>query len=235
MSVVRGLKNINAKIEADEARFNGDTVKTKWVGLKDKEAVKLIFLQELDDESESFSEKNDLGFIAVEHSNPDDFKRKALCTLEEEGACWACERNRSLYKEDPEYKGGWKQRSRLYINVLVDDSKEEPYVAVLSQGLSAKQITPALIEHAGEIGAISDKWFKMKRQGAGFSDTQYLLTPLAQHDKNVEDYELFDLNNVVRHVPYAQQEAHYLSGNEASAPVQESNGSSVAGSDEDEW
>lgn len=233
MSVVRGLKNITAKIEADEARFSGDSVKTKWVSLKDKESIKVIFLQELDDDSESFSEKNDLGFIAVEHSNPDDFKRKALCTLDDEGACWACEKNRAMYKADDEYKGGWKQKSRLYINVLVDDGKEEPYVAVLSQGLSAKQITPALIEHAGEIGSISDKWFKLKRQGSGFSDTQYLLTPLAQHDKNVEDYELFDLNNVVRHVPYAQQEAHYLSGGESSAPAETP--SAPAASDEDEW
>lgn len=233
MSVVKGLKNITAKIEADEARFSGDSVKTKWVSLKDKESVKIVFLQELDDDSPSFSEKNDLGFIAVEHSNPDDFKRKALCTMEDEGACWACDRNRASYKEDPEYKGGWKQKSRLYINVLVDNGKEDPYVAVLSQGLSAKQITPALIEHAGEIGAISDKWFKLKRQGAGFSDTQYLLTPLAQHDKNVEDYELFDLNNVVRQVPYAQQEAHYLSGAEASSEEPANNAAEA--SNDDEW
>lgn len=231
MSIVKGLKGINARIEQDEAKFNGsgDATSTKWFKINDKESVKVIFLQELDPDSENYSKKNDLGFVAVEHSNPDDFKRKALCTIEDEGACFACEQHRK------DYKAGWKQKTRLYINVLVDDGKTEPYVAVLSQGLSAKQITPALIEQSGEIGTITDKFFKIKRNGAGFNDTSYILTPLGAHGKNVEDYELFDLEKVVRQVPYAEQEAHYMSTGSTEATSETREAPSFAGStDEDE-
>lgn len=228
MSIVKGLKGINARIEAAEQKSSGDGVKTEWFGLKDKQAAKVVFLQELDEDSPNYSSKNDLGFIAVEHSNPENFKRKALCTIDDEGACWACEQHRK------DYKAGWKQKSRLYVNVLVIDENGNEEVKVLSQGLSAKQITPALIEQAGEMGTITDKFFKIKRNGAGFNDTSYVLTPLAAHDKDVESYELFDLEKVVRHVPYDQQAAHYLD-NGGSGEVAEAGAEPKVSSDEDEW
>src|SRR5690606_30515927 len=99
-----------------------------------------------------------------------------------------------------------------------DNGVDEPYVAVLSQGNGPKSITPSLIEQAGEIGTISDKWFKIKRTGAGATDTSYLLTPLGQHDLNVEDYDLFDLESALRQIPYDKQAAHYHEGEE---PVEE--------------
>lgn len=206
MGIITGLKNINAHVDAEEAKFSGndDRPKTKWFGLKDKQAAKVVFLQELDPDSENYSEKNGLGFLAVEHQNPANFRRKALCSIDDEGACFGCEQHRK------DYKAGWKQKTRLYINVLVDDGVNEPYVAVLSQGNGPKSITPSVIEQATEIGTITDKWFKIKRQGAGQTDTSYLLTPLGAHDVDVESYELFDLKNVVREVPYAEQAAHYL-------------------------
>lgn len=208
MGIVKGLKAINAHVDAEEAKYNGgdsDAPKAKWFKLADKQAVKVIFLQELDEESDNFSEKNGLGFLAVEHQNPKNFMRKAVCTLDDEGACFGCEK----HKEN--WKAGWKQKTRLYVNVLVDPgNNEEPYVAVLSQGNGPKSVTPSVIEQAGEIGTITDKWFKIKRTGAGQTDTSYLLTPLGAHDKNVEDFELYDLEGVLRQVPYAEQAAHYL-------------------------
>lgn len=230
MGIVRGLKNINAHVEAEEAKFSGsgDAPKAKWFKLNDKQAVKVVFLQELDEDSPNYSEKNGLGFIAVEHVNPENFRRKALCSIDEEGACYGCEQH------SKNWKAGWKQKSRLYINALVDNGTDEPYVVVLSQGNGPKSVTPSLIEQAGEIGTITDKYFKIKRSGAGLSDTSYLLTPLGAHDLNVEDYELYDLDKVVRSVPYAEQEAHYLGG----AEVTEATEPAMAGagaSDSDEW
>jgi hypothetical protein len=233
MGIVKGLKGINAHIEAEEARFAGtgdDGPKTKWFKLADKQAVKVIFLQELDADSENYSLKNDLGFLATEHVNPENFRIKAVCSADE-GSCYGCEQHRK------DYKAGWKQKTRLYINVLVDDGINEPYVAVLSQGNGPKSVTPSLIEQAGEIGTITDKWFKLKRQGAGQTDTSYLLTPLGAHDKNVEDYELFDLEKVVRQVPYEDQEAHYNRGgveDVQDAPVRDSAPASAA-SVNSEW
>lgn len=233
MGIVRGLKNINKHVEAEEARFNksdGDKVKAKWFYLKDGEAAKVIFLQEMDDESENYSEKNGLGFLAVEHNAPHNFRRKAICTIEDEGACFACEEHRK------DYKAGWKQKTKLYINVLVDDGVNEPYVAILSQGNGPKSVTPSVIEQATEIGTITDKWFKIKRKGAGQTDTSYLLTPLGKHDKNVEDYEVFDLDEAVRTVPYDKQQAHYFEG-EAPAPeaAAAAAGRKSATTDDDEW
>lgn len=212
MGIVRGLKNINAHVDAEEARFAGsDGPKTKWFKIQDKQAVKVVFLQELDEDAKNYSKKNGLGFLAVEHSNPANFRRKALCTIDEEGACYGCEQH------NKDYKAKWGQKSKLYVNVLVFEGDEDPYVAVLSQGNGPKSVTPHVIEQASEIGTITDKFFKIKRTGSGPRDTTYLLTPLGEHDVNVEDYELFDLDNVVREVPYAEQEAHYLGGNESNA------------------
>lgn len=205
--IVRGLKAINKHIDAEEAKFAGsDGPKTQWFKLADKQSVKVAFLQELDADSPNFSQKNDLGFLAVEHVNPENYRRKAVCSIDDEGVCFGCEQHRK------DWKAGWKQKTRLYINVLVDDGQNEPYVAVLSQGNGPKSITPTLIEYAGDDGTISDKWFTIKRTGAGATDTSYTLRAGKQHDLNVEDYELFDLEKVLRQVPYAEQAAHYLDG-----------------------
>ena len=211
MGIVRGLKSINAHIDAEEAKFSGsgDGPSTKWFKLADKQAVKVVFLQELDPDSENFSQKNDLGFLAIEHVNPANWKRKAVCSIDDDGACYGCEQ----HKKD--WKAGWKQKTRLYINVLVDEGAgTEPYVAVLSQGNGPKSITPTLIEYAGDDGTISDKWFTIKRSGAGATDTSYTLRAGKEHGLNVEDYELFDLERVLRQIPYAEQQAHYNSGGE---------------------
>lgn len=217
MSVIKGLKNIQKynddQDKAREARANrsGDDRKSVWLSLKDGESVKVRPLQELDSESENYSEKNGLGFIAVEHSNPKNYRRKGLCTMAEEGSCFGCEK----HKED--YKAGWGQKSRLYLNVLVDNGKDEPFVAILSQGNGPKSVTPTIIEYAGETGSITNRWWKITRKGAGLSDTSYniMAYDVKKDDFKPEDYEVFDLDaRCVREVPYADQAKHYLGDDE---------------------
>lgn len=204
MSIVRGLKGINDYNAAQEQKKKDrDRPKTEFVKIADKQKVEIAFLQELDEDSPNFSKKNDLGFLAVEHANPDNFRRKAICTMDEEGNCYGCEKHRE------DYTLGWKGKTRLYINVLVKEEGKEPYVAVLSQSTSGQSITPTLIEEAGDEETITTKWFSFSRNGEG-TDTNYTLRAKKDHGLNVEDYELFDLEQVVRHIPYAQQEAHYL-------------------------
>lgn len=211
MGIVKGLKNINTFNEEVAARKEAASrPSTNWFKIEPNQTVEVAFLQELDPDSPRFSEKNDLGFLAVEHVNPDNWKRKAVCTTDDEGACYGCEK----HKED--WKAGWKQKTRLYINVLVNDGTNEPYVAVLSQSTSGQAITPTLIEYAGDDETITEKWFAIKRTGEK-TETSYSLRQKKEHNLNVEDYELFDLEQVVRQVPYAQQEAHYLDGQEASS------------------
>lgn len=203
MGIVKGLKGLNAVMDKPQSSSEGS--KARWVKLEDGESVKIRFLQELDPDSPSYAEKNGLGFIAVEHTNPKDYKRKALCSMEDQGKCFGCEQHRK------DFKAGWKGRSRLYINVLVDDGKEEPYVAILSQGSSGKTVTPTLIEYAGEMGSISNLMWRIKRTGTK-TDTSYTIIPLQKDETPFDSsaLELYKLEETaVRDLPYVDQEAFF--------------------------
>ncbi len=204
MGLVKGLSGMG-KVLDKPTYTESDGQKGRWLKLEDGESVKIRFLQELDPDSPNYNDKLGCGFIALEHTNPKDYRRKALDTMETEGRDWAQEQHR----KDP--KAGWKARARLYVNVLVDDGKNEPYVAILSQGTSGKTITPTLIEYAGEMGSISNLMWRIKRTGSK-TDTSYTIFPLAKDETpfDASGLELFDLEKTaVRNVPYAEQEAFY--------------------------
>jgi hypothetical protein len=204
MGIVKGLKDLNKAL--DKPTYNeGDGSKARWVKLEDGESVKVRFLQELDPDSPNYNEKLGLGFIAVEHTNPKEYRRKALCSMDDQGKCYGCEQHRK------DYKAGWKGRSRLYINVLVDDGKEEPYVAILSQGSSGKTVTPTLIEYAGEMGSITNLMWRIKRTGTK-TDTSYTIIPLGKDETPFDssELELYKLeDSAVRDLPYTDQEAFF--------------------------
>jgi hypothetical protein len=204
MGIVKGLKGLNQVMDKPQSS-GGDGTKARWVKLEDAESVKVRFLQELDPDSPTYNEKLGLGFIAVEHTNPKDYRRKALSTMDDQGKCYGCEQHRK------DYKAGWKGRSRLYINVLIDDGKEDPYVGILSQGSSGKTITPTLIEYAGEMGSITNLMWRIKRTGTK-TDTSYTIIPLAKDEtpfdgSSLELYQLED--TAVRDMPYTEQEAFF--------------------------
>jgi hypothetical protein len=218
MAIVKGLKSINAVLDKPS---DSEGSKARWVKLADGESVKIRFLQELDPDSPDYNEKAGLGFIAAEHTNPKNYKSKALCTADDQGRCFGCEQHRK------DYKAGWKARSRLYINVLVDDGKEDPYVAILSQGTSGKSITPTLIEYAGEMGSISNLTWRLKRSGTGTS-TEYVAISLGQDKEKFDGskYELYELEKVaVKELSVEEQEKFYMFG-ESEDSEESSEGSS---------
>jgi len=206
MGIVTGLKALNQQME-QKSSFSNDTQKGRWLTVKDGQSVKIRFMQEIDADSKNYIEKAGLAFIAVEHTNPKDYKRKALCTIEDQGRCFGCEQHR----RDP--KAGWKGRARFYANVLVDDGSEEPYVAIFSQGAGPKSATPEIINYAGETGSISNLTWKLKRTGTA-TETNYSIIPLPTADAgpvDLDKYELFDLEKTaVRDIAYAEQEGFYL-------------------------
>jgi hypothetical protein len=102
MGIVKGLKGLNKVMDAPQ-HSSGDGVKARWAKLEDAESVKVRFLQELDPDSPTYNEKAGLGFIAVEHTNPKDYRRKALCTMEDQGKCYGCEQHRKDYKAVHDY------------------------------------------------------------------------------------------------------------------------------------
>ncbi len=202
MSIIRGLKDINDAMKP-KAQASGPRV--RWLKLEDGQSMKIRFMNELDEDSKFYNEKNGLAIVVREHTNPKDYHRKAVCTMDTEGRDWAEE----MHRKDP--KAGWGGRLRFYINVLADDGIDEPYVAVWSMGVSKSASFNTIREYAMESDGITNMTWKLKRNGKGI-ETSYILIP-GQTDSEVFDwngYEAYPLENAVRHIPYAEQEAFYL-------------------------
>jgi hypothetical protein len=205
MSIVKGLANINALLDSKPKSDPSMGPKVRWVKLADGQSAKIRFIEELDEESSGFDPGRGLAVVVKEHTNPKDYKRKALDTMDSEGRDWAEEMNR----KDP--KAGWRARYRFYCNVIIDDGLEPPYVAVWSQGISKQSSFDTIREYALETGSISTLQWKLKRNGQGI-ETNYTLIPTAPDTEPFkwDGIEPFNLDKVVRHVPYAEQEAFYL-------------------------
>ena len=203
MTIVKGLKNINALV--DKPKYEGSGSKVRWLKLADGQAVKIRFVEELDEDSANYNDGRGLALVVKEHTNPKDYKRRALDTMESEGRDWAEE----MHRKDP--KAGWRARLRFYCNVLVDDGLEAPYVAIWAMGVSKQSAFNTIREYALETGSISNLTWKLKRNGQG-TETSYTLIP-GTPDKEPYDWskvEPFPLEKALNKIPYAEQEAFYL-------------------------
>lgn len=203
MSVIKGLKDINAIL--DKPKYESTGAKVRWVKLADGQAAKIRFVEELDQDSAHYAEDRGLSVVIAQHTNPKDYKRMAACTQDSEGRCFACE----MARKEP--KAGWRSKMRFYCNVLVDDGLEAPYVAVWSQGVTKQSAFNTIREYALETGSISNLQWKLKRNGQG-TETNYTLIPTGPDAEPFTwgDYEFFNLEKVVREVPYPEQEAFYF-------------------------
>ena len=205
MSVVRGLKNINALL--DKPKYDENTPKVRWLKVADGQALKIRFIEELDEDSANYSADRGLALVVKEHTNPKDWRRRAVDTMDTEGRDFAEE----MYKKNPKENAGWRGRLRFYCNVLVDDGIEEPYVAIWGMNVSKQSPFNTIREYAIETGSISNLTWKLKRSGQ-MTETTYTLIPSAP------DSEPFDWSNVkpqplesaLRNIPYAEQEAYYM-------------------------
>lgn len=212
--IVKGLANLE-RLLSKQSGDGKPREKARWVKLEDGQTVRITFLQELDEDARNFNPAAGVAFIASEHSNPSDYRKKALCTADE-GKCYGCEQD-ALHPRE-----GWRARNRLYVNVLVDDGSNDPYVGILSQGTSTKAITPALLMWAGDNESITDSSFRLRRTGEKTA-TEYALVPVPRSEgltpEEINELELYDLERIVtRTVPYDEQEAFYNGEQQDSAP-----------------
>jgi hypothetical protein len=210
MSVVKGLANINALL--DKPKYDSDKPKVRWLKLADGQAVKIRFIEELDEDSPSYSDDRGLAMVVKEHVNPKDYRRRAVDTMDEEGRDWAEE----MHRKDP--KAGWRGRLRFYCNVLVDDGVEDPYVAIWSMGVSKMSVFNTIREYAIETGSISSLVWKLKRTGQG-TETSYTLIPSAPDTEPFAWNEVkpYPIEMALNKIPYAEQEAFYLGFDQPSA------------------
>lgn len=211
MGITTGLKAIR---EMDEAAARRRT-KVNWLVVPKNSKVELIFLQELDESSTRYSEKNGLGFLVQEHNNPsrDQFFKRVMCINDEDHdfKCWACEKNSKEWDkstEENKYNGGWGRKTNFYINALVrynKDGEDVEEVVVLQRTRSKRSYVDQIIDLAIEDGFVSNRLFTLSRKGEGF-DTVYTLTHRKEDAGiNVEDYELYDLNELVTEADYEDQ------------------------------
>ena len=203
MAIVKGLKNINALV--DKPKFEGTGAKVRWFKIADGQAVKIRFIEELDEDSANYNEARGLALVVSEHTNPKDYKRKAVDTMESEGRDWAEEMHRK------DMKAGWRARLRFYCNVLVDDGIDAPYVAIWNMGISKQSSFNTIREYALETGSISNVVWKLKRNGQG-TETNYTLIPSSPDKEPFDwkDIEPYPLESALKKIPYAEQEAFYL-------------------------
>ena len=204
MASITGLANIKNLIDRPKG---SDGPKARWLKLEDGQSIKMRFLNEVDADSKNYDAARGLAIVVAEHTNPRDYKRKALCSMDEEGRCYGCEMNR----KDP--KAGWKAKLRYYTNVLVDEGSNDPYVAIWSQGVGPKSpTTTTIVEYAGDTGSITNVVWRLKRTGTG-TQTSYSLFPLTT-DESVFDFsghELYNLEQTaVRLVKYSDQESFFM-------------------------
>lgn len=204
MASITGLANIKNLIDKPKTESGP---KARWLKLEDGQSLKIRFLNEVDADSKNYDKDRGLAIVVAEHTNPKDYRRKSVCTMEEEGRCYGCEMNR----RDP--KAGWKARLRYYTNVLVDEGDSEPYVAIWSQGVGPKSpTTTTIVEYAGDTGSITNVVWRLKRTGTG-TQTSYSLFPLTTDESKFDfkDVELYELEaTAVRQVKYADQEAFFM-------------------------
>ena len=203
MSVVKGLANINALL--DKPKYDSDKPRVRWLKLADGQSVKIRFIEELDEDSANYDAERGLSLVVKEHTNPKDYRRKAVDTMDSEGRDWAEE----MHRKDP--KAGWVGRLRFYCNVLVDDGIDEPYVAIWSMGVGKQSPFNTIRDYALETGSISNLTWKLKRNGMG-TETNYTLIPVGPDSEPYDWSKVkpYDLNLALNHVPYAEQEAYYL-------------------------
>lgn len=185
----------------------------KFLRLQDKDKVKVRFLQELDDDSKTYSPKMGVAYFTKEWHSPVDFKKQVVDTTDTEGASVGAELL-AKYGWNGDQNGGrgaadtWRPKNFGYVNVLVDNGKDEPYVAVLKFNMAPKSPQQkALLGQFEATGSITDRWWSYSRKGAGQFDSEYTLVALDKDDFDVEAYadSLFDLEEVAPNVPYANQ------------------------------
>lgn len=211
-SVITGLAGLRAKqqeqAEKEAARNRPKAEYFNWKNnnkATNPDVVLVQFLQELDSSAKGYNEERGLAVAAVEHEapGPKGFMARALCTMDSEGQCYACERKRADYQE------GWKTKTNLYINALVDyNGKGDPTVVVIGRNFN-QSFAQQLVNIAEEEGTITDTVFKITKYGSG---TQLVWTLESTKKPLFDDSEaeVFDLKeSVLRDVSYERQPDYF--------------------------
>lgn len=201
------LKDILAKKAEQEER--ADRPKVEWFTLAANKEKKIRFLQELDTDMRNYDSKRGTALFLVEHVSAVDFKRRAECSYDAEGRCFACEMDDvqpSIEENGNTRWHPWGQKTNMYIHVV----DEEGNLSVLSRPAPGKFFDAIYDEAVNENeNSLVDLTFKISKGSKQNSPWEIKTT---KQGFDVPDIaELVDLETAVgRKIPYAEQKKFYL-------------------------
>lgn len=222
---ITGLANFKAeKAKREAAAEERNRPKANYFNWKknqnkeDKNVAYVRLLQEFDEGVETYRDDRGLPVMQVEHTAPgkQGYLRRANCTLESEGQCYACERHaedRAEAKAEGRTKlKGWGQKSNFYIWALVDyKDGEGPQPVVISRSFGSSFLED-LIEtvEEDEKNQITDKMFKITKSGVDLQTKWKLRQANGVQLYDDTDVEVLPLEeSVLRFIPYEEQAAYY--------------------------
>lgn len=221
---VTGLAGFKAeKARREAAAAERDRPKAQYFNWKhnkaeEKNTVYVRFLQEFDVDVEGYREDRGLPVMQVEHQAPgkEGYKRRANCTLESEGQCYACERH-AADKQEANAEGrkqlkGWGQKSNFYTWALVDyQDGEGPQPVVMARSFGSSFVEDLIIEvESADGNKITDKMWKVTRTGSGKQTAWKLREAKGVELYDDTDVEVMDLrSSVLRAIPYDEQAGYY--------------------------
>lgn len=241
MSVIQGLAGLRkAREEQQEKEAARNRPKAEYFSWKENskatnpDQILVQFLQELDPSAPGYKEEAGLAVAVVEHEapGPKGFMARATCTIDSEGQCYACERKKADYQE------GWKTKTNLYINALVDYNGKGDYKTVVISRNFNQSFAQQIMDVAVEDGSITDTVFKITKHGTG-TQTVWVLSPTKQALWDTTDADLFDLKEtVLRDISYEKQPEYFgrvWDGAEATAEDTAAAPAASAASEDTEW
>jgi hypothetical protein len=211
--------NFKAVMKAKQERAERtERPKVEWFSLKNGETKYVRFLQEFDTDHRNYDSTFGTAVFLTEHVSPEEWSRKALCTIDDEGRCFACEMDKEQPKIVEDGKDRWHpwgQKSNFYVYVV--DNKGD--VRVMSRPTTGKFFDAICEEIEENDNSLIDLTFKVSKGPANQNPWEIRSTKKEQFEVPSLP-ELIDLNTAVGHkVTYAEQKGFYLPHAAKSAPA----------------
>jgi len=185
----------------------------RYFTIKSGESYLIRFRQELTEDSANFADDAGVAHVVSVHTNPNDFRKSAVCTGDHEEfgyRCFGCEQ---VVRDR-----GWKAKQHLLVNVAVFNSETDIWEPrVLDQKFTGAHVAETVVTYASEYGTIMDRDFKISRTGQK-QQTKYNLIPLAPKDANgsIADLPMHDLTRVYKIMNPAEQAGYYIAEDDSS-------------------
>ncbi len=203
--------------------------KVTYFSLTNNNPARIAFLQELDPDAPNYNAAHGSALFLVEHVSPEDFKRKALCTIESEGRCFGCEMN----QEEP--KGDWWAKTNMYVQVL--DAKDNK-IKVLSRPAPGTFFNPLFEWSQDENdGSVMGATLKISKPEGKQASWTFVPTRNVLEVPDSIFAELVDLEAAIGFkVEYDKQRNYYLpSGNAGTKAEEEAKVTKEKEDDSDAW